>query len=76
MHSTETGTGQITVQLNGVSTPIDAGMSLGGLIDSRGIVRQMIAVEYNGEILPRADYDVTELADGDQLEIVQMVGGG
>lgn len=66
----------ITVQLNGVETTIPNGMTLGGLIDSKGIERRMIAIEYNTEILPRHAYDATILNDGDRLEIVQMVGGG
>jgi sulfur carrier protein len=72
----KTGTGALQLQLNGASVSIERGATLGELIDSRGIVRTMIAVEYNGEILPRHQYDETVLNEGDQLEIVQMVGGG
>ena len=36
----------------------------------------MIAVEHNREILPRRLWDETFLNDGDELEIVTMVGGG
>ena len=35
-----------------------------------------VAVERNGEIVPRSQFDVTPLADGDKLEIVGAVGGG
>ena len=66
----------ITVQLNGVDAVVPHGMTLGGLIDSKGIERRMIAVEYNTEILPRHAYDATILNDGDRLEVVHMVGGG
>lgn len=66
----------ITLNLNGKDTTVETGTSLGQLLDDRGIVRRMIAVEYNGEILPRHRYDETILSDGDQLEVVQMVGGG
>ena len=74
MAQTEVAT--INVQLNGVEMTIPYGTTLGGLIDSRGIERRMIAVEYNTEILPRHAYDATILNDGDRLEVVQMVGGG
>lgn len=70
----QTTTVQLT--LNGQSAAVDAGTTLGQLIDARGIVRRMIAVEYNGEIIPRHQYDDIVLNDGDQLEVVQMVGGG
>ena len=74
MHQTETAT--VTVQLNGIDTTVPRGTTLGGLIDSKGIERRMIAVEYNAEIIPRHDYDATVLRNGDRLEVVQMVGGG
>jgi sulfur carrier protein len=70
----QTTTVQLT--LNGQSAAVDSGTTLGQLIDARGIVRRMIAVEYNGEIIPRHQYDDIVLSDGDQLEVVQMVGGG
>ncbi len=66
----------VSVQLNGKSISIEPGTSLGTMLDARNIVRRMIAVEYNGEILRRAEYDTTTLQNGDVLEVVQMVGGG
>ena len=38
--------------------------------------RDLIAVERNGSIIKRNDYDKTVLQDGDTVEIVQYVGGG
>lgn len=38
--------------------------------------RDLIAVERNGSIVKRSDYDKTVLQDGDTVEIVQFVGGG
>ena len=72
----QTGTATLTVQLNGIDTSVPRGTTLGRLIDSKGIERRMIAVEYNTEILPRHEYDATVLNDGDRLEVVHMVGGG
>lgn len=72
----ETRTEQITVQLNGKDVRVEAGTTLGGLLDKRGIERRMVAVEHNTEIVSRYDYDEIVLRDGDRLEIVQMVGGG
>jgi sulfur carrier protein len=69
-------TTKLQLTLNGQATTVDSGTTLGQLIDARGIVRRMIAVEYNGEIVPRHQYDEIVLNDGDQLEVVQMVGGG
>ncbi len=38
--------------------------------------RDLIAVERNGSIVKRSDYDKPVLQDGDTVEIVQFVGGG
>jgi len=35
-----------------------------------------VAVERNREILPKASYDSTSLEEGDELEVVEFVGGG
>lgn len=67
---------QVTISLNGSPVDVDAGLTLGELVDQRGLVRRMIAIEYNGEILPRHAYDNTPIQAGDVLEVVQMVGGG
>lgn len=67
---------KIQIQLNGASIEAAEGISLGDLVDSRGLERRMIAVEYNTEIIPRYDYDDTIIQNGDRLEIVHMVGGG
>lgn len=67
---------QVEVQLNGMPVSVTAGLSLGAFVDSHKINRRMVAVEYNGEILPRHAWDATLLNAGDVLEVVQMVGGG
>ena len=49
---------------------------LSGYLEENGINPQRIAVELNGEILPKAQYSNTVLKDGDIVEIVNFVGGG
>lgn len=49
---------------------------LSGYLEENGINPQRIAVELNGEILPKAQYSNTVLKDGDVVEIVNFVGGG
>ncbi len=41
-----------------------------------GYQAERVAIELNGDILPRARYHECELKNGDQLEIVHFVGGG
>ena len=67
--------GGITLTLNGVATDVDAA-TIGDLVLALGLQGKRIAVEKNGEIVPRSRYADTPLARGDRLEIVGAVGGG
>ncbi|NMM62514.1 sulfur carrier protein ThiS [Clostridium sp. P21] len=46
------------------------------LLINEGYSLQRIAVELNGEIVPKAQYSNTNIKDGDFLEVVNFVGGG
>lgn len=63
------------VKVNGEMLDI-AGMTLDAYLQTTDYDRRRIAVERNGEIVPKADYDRTLLSDGDSLEVVSFVGGG
>ncbi len=63
------------VKINGQSEDV-AGMTLADYLRDAGYDTRRIAVERNGEIVPRADYATTRLAAGDALEVVTFVGGG
>lgn len=64
------------VTINGETRVARQGDSVETLLQSVGLVPQKVAVERNGEIVPRSRYAMTMLADGDRLEVVQFVGGG
>lgn len=49
---------------------------LSSVISEAGFRRDRIAVELNGEIVPKAEYDGLHLKDGDTVEIFGFVGGG
>ncbi|MCI8510362.1 MAG: sulfur carrier protein ThiS [Lachnospiraceae bacterium] len=53
-----------------------AGRTLAEYLASAGYDSKRIAVECNGEIVPRAQYAETVLQNGDCVEIVRFVGGG
>ena len=63
------------VQVNGESLPA-AGKVLADYLAGAGYDTQRLAVERNGEIVPRSRYGETVLQDGDCIEIVRFVGGG
>lgn len=52
------------------------GKSLSAYLAEAGFDPKRIAVERNGEIVPKARYQETLLHDGDVLEVVRFVGGG
>lgn len=52
------------------------GDSVAALVAQLGIDVRKVAIERNGEILPRSRYETTLLAEGDALELVTFIGGG
>lgn len=54
----------------------DVALNVTQLLKHMGLQGKRIAVERNGEIVPRSKFDQPILADGDRLEIVVAVGGG
>jgi sulfur carrier protein len=66
----------IRLSVNGQSRQIGAGVNVTQLLESLELSGKRVAVEKNGEIVPRSRHVETVLADGDRLEIVVAVGGG
>jgi sulfur carrier protein len=66
----------IALTVNGAPHRFDAPLSVEALVAQLGLAGKRIAVERNGEIVPRSRFADTVLADGDALEIVVAVGGG
>ncbi len=66
----------ISVSINGMARNFGQAISVAQLIQEMGLGGKRIALERNGEIVPRADFTHQILADGDRLEIVVAVGGG
>ncbi len=55
---------------------IDAGASLTAFVATLGFRPDRVAVERNGEIVPRAEWPACSLVEDDKLEVVHFVGGG
>ena len=53
-----------------------ANFTVADLVQHLELVGKRLAIECNGEIVPRSQFGSTQLADGDKLEIVGAVGGG
>ena len=67
----------IRITVNGKPrTLADRAPTVHALVQALGLEGKRIAVERNGEIVPKSRYAATPLVDGDKLEIVGAVGGG
>ncbi len=64
------------VTINGEPQRLAEPLTLAALLASRGLAGKRVAVERNGEIVPRSLHAETRLASGDVIEIVVAVGGG
>lgn len=62
--------------INGESRDFSAPLSVAALLEALGYAGKRIAVERNGEIVPKSLHGETALVEGDKLEIVVAVGGG
>ena len=63
------------VKANGVELDV-AGKTVSEYLAATNYDPKRIAVERNGDIVFKAQYDATVLEDGDNLEVVSFVGGG
>ena len=66
----------ISVSINGEARHFDIPISVAALLEQMQLGGKRIALERNGEIVPRSQFTRQMLSDGDKLEIVVAVGGG
>jgi thiamine biosynthesis protein ThiS len=65
----------IGIELNGERCEL-LRTSVAGLVASLGLRPEVVAVEVNRTLVPRAERERRELASGDKVEVVTLVGGG
>lgn len=66
----------IEISVNGSTKHYEAPLAVSELLKRMALAGKKLAVERNGEIVPRSAHGSTLLADGDRLEVVVAVGGG
>ena len=66
----------MTIMLNGEPFELAEPMSLTALLARLEIDPRRVAVEHNLDIIKRARYDTTIINEGDEVEVVNFVGGG
>ncbi len=66
----------IALSINGIPHRFDDGMNIAQVLEKLELKGKRLALEKNGEIIPRGRFKQEMLYDGDKLEIVIAVGGG
>lgn len=66
----------LEISINGEARRFDSALTLTQLLERLEMTGKKLAVEMNGEIVPKSQHATTPLNNGDQLEIVVAVGGG
>lgn len=67
---------ELKIQLNGEELTVAMGTTVEHLLQGLNKNPKFLAVEKNQELVPRAQHSTCALNDGDQIEIVTLVGGG
>jgi thiazole synthase len=66
----------VTIRLNGEPFEVSSALTISELLAQLGIDPRRVAVEHNLTVLKRAAFDTVRVAEGDEVEIVNFVGGG
>lgn len=66
----------MNIRLNGEPLALTAPCTLTELLVAQGLAERRVAVEVNGDIVPRSRHSGHTLAEGDVVEIVHALGGG
>ena len=76
MSSAATSSASVSLTINCEARALAAPATVASLLEAMNLAGKRVAVERNGDIVPRGLHAATALADGDRLEIVVAVGGG
>lgn len=66
----------MTIRLNGDPFELAGPLTIAALLAQLNIDPRLVAVEHNVEVIKRARFDTTLVNEGDEVEIVNFVGGG
>lgn len=66
----------MNIRLNGEDLAIDTGSTIAALLTQQGLADRRVAVEVNGDIVPRGRHAEHAIHEGDRIEIVHALGGG
>ncbi len=64
------------IQVNGESRTVESAITIGQLLVELGVPVETTLVVHNRQVVPRTEFDSTQIEEGDVLELVRFVGGG
>ncbi|MVX64043.1 sulfur carrier protein ThiS [Clostridium chromiireducens] len=64
------------IKVNGQELETVNEISLEEFLVNKGYLVERVVVELNGDIIPKAQFNQTNIKDGDSLEVISFVGGG
>lgn len=64
------------IRINGESRKLDSELKLDQLLSHFSMPLKRVAVELNGTVVRRADWETVQVTEGDKIEVVHFVGGG
>lgn len=66
----------VRIRVNGEPREVEEGLTVAALLESLGVTAPRVVVEHNMRILRAGDFAGARIAEGDELEVLQFVGGG
>jgi thiamine biosynthesis protein ThiS len=66
----------VEITVNGSPRKLEAGTTVATLLRELNMLPKFVAVERNLELIPRREHEACVLEEGDQVEVVTLVGGG
>jgi sulfur carrier protein len=67
---------RMDILLNGQTRALPGGSTIAALLEAEGLAGRRVAVEVNGDIVPRGMHITRVLVEGDRVEVVHALGGG
>ncbi len=66
----------LRVKINGDPRQLPANCTLASLLSQLEVGERRVAVAINRDVIPRSEFDALRLRDGDNVEVLEAVGGG
>ncbi len=66
----------VSIRVNGDAREVEEGTTVAELLEALGVKAPRVVVEHNMRILRAEDFAAARIAEGDELEVLQFVGGG